>query len=393
MSNRYNLERHHDICKLHTAENEINEEATTRKKYNMNSDTKYDGPVTFNCNNMRELVGNIMDTSGRNETSAKNTQLMLQGLVESNECDTLLKQIMNITHDNDEYPQGKNIFMGSPNGRYKNVLITFQNGEWKETGIDQVLKTSIVEAQKALSQLVDLDHTDENTAKCIESLNDARNKMRLSFILMNNIRRFSLSKRNPDVKVIRGSELKSPVDVDDSDDETDDTESSEVIKPEKLEKPEKPKNLKKPETPKTPKKHTKSENIDMSNIKMGDGYAEYEQHLQEIRKLEYLEYLETRLSNIPKHTIVFCAALSDFDRLNYEDAYSEENSDNENSKNIENLETPEKPKLTGVPYFDNKEYYYVKIMRDADLLPDLSVPKAPKKLKNPIPTENDIKRK
>lgn len=378
MSSRRSLSKHFETCGVYIERITNNSNSTDILKNNSNGDNNdintvnnYNGPITFNYSNMQDLVDKIMNLKGKNKTDAGQIRGILRGLIYDNEPKELIERLIKFVHNNKNFPEGKNIFIGSQGSKYEDMLIIFQNNQWIQTNIDQVIIIAIAEVQKALSQLEDLDHTDRNTAKCIETLNDIKFKLSLSMFMMKAIEKLELSKKNPDVDVIKGTELKKPVNVcDDSDTEYSETESGTESDTEE-EVPIKTKKLKKlkvsqnptTKTPQKPnianvKKYIEaliSENKhDQPIAKINDTQIDFDEYLDEMQALEFYDYHEC---NVPirkpprQIRIVLCTNLSEFDRSNYEDAHSNYNSDDE-----------DKPDHTGLPQFTGNELYFKELM-------------------------------
>lgn len=203
MSSTHSLKRHYRTCRAYI-EHIVNNNEDDDTILNIDKNL-----LTFNCKNIQVLVEKIIDLNGKNSTYALHIRMTLMSLIESGNCINFLKQLLTYIHDNDEYPEGKNIFISSSGRR----LITFYNDRWVQTSIDQIVIMAANEALTIIPMLENLNFEHRNVIKCIRLLTNVKIKFQGYVDLLKHIGDFGLSKNNPDVEVVSGMELKKPINV------------------------------------------------------------------------------------------------------------------------------------------------------------------------------------
>jgi hypothetical protein len=363
MSNDSNLKRHYRNCSAynnpHIVENVIENNGDNNvngdKTVNANIDgdknnlivgdhntiNNYNGPITFNCFNMGELVDKVMDLDGKNSTQAYNIRYQLRALIEQNDPKGLIEKLVSVIHDNNEYPNGKNIYVGSPDGKYGGMIITFQDDKWVETGADQIAIATWKELTKMFSNIPDIDMDDVETVKCINTLETDKFRRNLGAIVIFKAQNFGLSKKNPTEKVVKGSELKKPVNVE-SDDEKSETDADD-------EKSDNSDNI--------PKQSKKTKQIKPSNSpKNKQPEPAYQEIIESSRQREISEdddedseiAIKGNVNTMSARDTVEEHVNTIDDKREFEDFNSNENSEEE------------KPNHSGMPVFTNTELYFLK---------------------------------
>lgn len=306
-----------------------------------NTINNYNGPITFNCFNMGELVDKVMDLDGKNSTHANNVRAQLRALIEQNDPKGLIEKLVSVIHDNNEYPNGKNIFVGSPDGKYGGMIITFQNDKWVETGADQIGITTWKELTKMFSNIPDIDMDDIETAKCINTLETDKFRRNLGAIVIFKAQHFGLSKKNPTEKVVKGSELKKPVSVESDDEKSetdaDDEKSDNSDNVQKRSK--KTKQLKQPNSPKNKQPEPAYQEI-IESSRQRD-ISEDDEDDDEIAIKGNANTMSAR-DTVEEHVNTID------DKREFEDFNSNENSEED------------KPNHSGMPVFTNTELYFLK---------------------------------
>lgn len=315
-----------------------------------NTTNNYYGPVTFNYNNMTDLITKIIDVKGKNPSAAVSIRLQLLDIIKNNDTVELVNTVMNLAHNNNDYPEGKNIYMGSPNGKYREVLITFQGDKWVETGLDQVGITIRGEICEIIKIIYELEVNDSAATKCIDSISDVKEfSTNMSRVMIKKIKTFDLSINNPIGDVVRSRDLKKQVKVIDSEDESgtaDDEKYETDADDEKSDNsdnvPKRSKKTKQVKPSHSPKNkqpvHAYQEILDNFNPK---DISEDDEDDDEIAIKGNANTMSAR-DTVEEHVNTID------DKREFEDFNSNENSEEE------------KPNHSGMPVFTNTELYFLK---------------------------------
>lgn len=236
MSNSYALNRHYETCKAyndgnlvvaHVMKKQKDQIKNHKKKVkelakeldelksaltnpsvsisqtqnNYNSVTNnFNGPIIFGQSQMSEFLAHILN-SEEHALIVEMLKNRVGSMLRKNKPLEIVNDVMAFTHDNDQLPQGKNMFMATK-GKYKNMIVTLQETGWAATNLSAVLSITKGEVVSVVRH-VPFDPEHPKTKKCVDTFNDSEFiDQDIGPTVEAKVRGFDLSKNNPTTAII-----------------------------------------------------------------------------------------------------------------------------------------------------------------------------------------------
>jgi uncharacterized protein Yka (UPF0111/DUF47 family) len=168
---------------------------TNYNSTNVTNNFNINGPIIFGQEQMTEFLSYILN-SQEHALLVDALKNKVGNMLRKNKPLEIVSDVMAFTHDNDQLPQGKNMFMATK-GKYKNMIVTLQECGWVATNVSTILAITKGEVVSVVRR-IPFDPEHEKTKKCVDTFNNTE------FIdhdigptVETSIRKFELSKNNP----------------------------------------------------------------------------------------------------------------------------------------------------------------------------------------------------
>lgn len=179
----------------------------------------YNGDILcFDKESVRELLDILLTEKNGNREQVMKIKEKFREHLSSGNIEGLITYMMNMVHDNDDLPQGKNIFK-SKSGPHKDSYIVMGKNGWYKSDPEEVLEIYKAETIK----LVGMTSWEPETPKSqrfIDNFNNGDSDERASIAVDKVVSKFKLSKKNPKVKIVERPESDESSYESDSDDDT-----------------------------------------------------------------------------------------------------------------------------------------------------------------------------
>lgn len=183
----------------------------------------YNGNVIiFDKDAVKELVDQVRSKKNGNKGRARTIEATVLSYLSNGDMGGLLGYLMHTLHNNDDYPQGKNIFK-SKSGPHKGCFAVLSAAGWCIADMPRVLEISKSETIRFIGVL-NWEPDSPEAKLFVEKFNDGRLDAKAFRTLDKTISQFKLSKKNPDVKI---ADRPDTDDEDASSDSSDSSDSSE----------------------------------------------------------------------------------------------------------------------------------------------------------------------
>jgi hypothetical protein len=197
----------------------INGDHNNQTINNHNNNTIYNGNVIiFDKDAVKELVDQVRSKKNGNKGRARTIEATVLSYLSNGDMGGLLGYLMHTLHNNDDYPQGKNIFK-SKSGPHKGCFAVLSAAGWCIADMPRVLEISKSETIRFIGVL-NWEPDSPEAKLFVEKFNDGRLDAKAFRTLDKTISQFKLSKKNPDVKIA------DRPDTDDEDASSDSSNSS-----------------------------------------------------------------------------------------------------------------------------------------------------------------------
>jgi len=176
--------------------------------------------ICFDRYAIREMLDIILSEKNGNKAKARSIKEKLRTHLSNGDIEGLFSYMLNLIHNNDDFPQGKNIFK-SRSGPYKDSYITMGKNGWYESEQDEVLEFYKAEAVKIVG-LLSWEPDTPKSQEFIDKFNNGDLDHKAQKVVDKTISKFDLSKKNPKVKIVERP------DSDDSDTSESDTSERDI---------------------------------------------------------------------------------------------------------------------------------------------------------------------
>lgn len=167
---------------------------------NNNNVNIYNGDILcFDKESVRELLDILLTEKNGNREQVMKIKEKFREHLSSGNIEGLITYMMNMVHDNDDLPQGKNIFK-SKSGPHKDSYIVMGKNGWYKSDPEEVLEIYKAETIK----LVGMTSWEPETPKSqrfIDNFNSGDSDEKASIAVDKVVSKFKLSKKNPKVKI------------------------------------------------------------------------------------------------------------------------------------------------------------------------------------------------
>jgi len=173
----------------------------TQTNYNsVTNNISINGPIIFGRDEMTEFLKNVLN-SEEHALLVEMLKNRVGSLLRKNKPLEIVNDVLSFTHDNDQLPQGKNMFMATK-GKYKNMIITLQEDGWAATTLSAILAIAKGEVVSVVRH-VPFDPEHDKTMKCVDTFNDSEFiDQDIGTTIEAGVRKFELSKNNPTTKIL-----------------------------------------------------------------------------------------------------------------------------------------------------------------------------------------------
>lgn len=200
----------------------INGDHNNQTINNHNNNTIYNGNVIiFDKDAVKELVDQVRSKKNGNKGRARTIEATVLSYLSNGDMGGLLGYLMHTLHNNDDYPQGKNIFK-SKSGPHKGCFAVLSAAGWCIADMPRVLEISKSETIRFIGVL-NWEPDSPEAKLFVEKFNDGRLDAKAFRTLDKTISQFKLSKKNPDVKIADRPDTDDE-DASDSSDSSDESE-------------------------------------------------------------------------------------------------------------------------------------------------------------------------
>lgn len=190
LASRVGLTRHHRTCVVY--QNAINKKISN-----------------FNYHDMQNFTFDII----KSPTNFIEDKIIIERLMTCETLGPLSCYLMKFIHDNEKFPECRNIFIGSF-GEHKNKIFTYQDGKWVETGLSQIGMVIYGEMFAVMLDRIGISVLNERIDRGIDKWEFDKFNTEMRRALVGPIKQFKLSKNNPtDLPIIGSDTLEKQVNV------------------------------------------------------------------------------------------------------------------------------------------------------------------------------------
>lgn len=173
----------------------------TQTNYNnFTNNININGPIIFGHSQMSEFLKHVLN-SEEHTLLVEMFKNRIGNMLRKNKPLEIVSDVIAFTHDNDQLPQGKNMFMATK-GKYKNMIVTLQEDGWLATNLSAILSVAKGEVISVVRH-IPFDPEHAKTKKCVDTFNDSEFiDQDIGMVVESSVRKFELSKNNPTTQIL-----------------------------------------------------------------------------------------------------------------------------------------------------------------------------------------------
>lgn len=164
-----------------------------------NGDNYYGDVICFNREAVQELIEQVLSKKNGNKHRAKEIKTKIVAHLSAGDMEGLFEYMFNVLHNNDNYPQGKNIFKAK-SGPHKGSYVVLGANGWHIADSSKVLEVSKSETIDLVG-IFSWEPESSESHTFIEKFNNGSLDSKVYKVLDKVVKKFDLSKKNPKVKI------------------------------------------------------------------------------------------------------------------------------------------------------------------------------------------------